>query len=67
EFQLSELRDHTLVGLSFADDPLLRLTFKAEQGPPEIMSLSDWVSCKAPHASPTKIARPGLASVLLLT
>jgi len=67
EFQLSELRDHTLVGLSFADDPLLRLTFKAEQGPPEIIALTDWVSCKATHASPTKIARPGLDKIMLLT
>jgi hypothetical protein len=67
EFQLSELRDHTIVGLSFADDPLLRLTFKGEQGPPEIIALADWTSCKAAHATPTRITRPGLDTAMLLT
>jgi topoisomerase-4 subunit A len=67
EFQLSELRDHSIVGISFAEDPLLRLTFKEDQAPPEIIALADWTSCKAAHASPTRIARPGLDTVLLLT
>ncbi|WP_141734744.1 DNA gyrase/topoisomerase IV subunit A [Oligoflexus tunisiensis] len=67
EFQLSELRDHKIVGLSFAEDPFLRLTFQAEQGPPEIIALSDWTSCKAPHQAPTRVARPGLATAMLLT
>ncbi len=62
-FQLNDAKVHTILHVSFAEDPFLRLSYRPENGvtnPPEIISIDDWASPKGVQSTPVKLIRSGL-------